>query len=92
MNRFEACAVGVALLLSGIAVACSGDTWEGYVYPDKTDLIDSRSVGTFDSLEGCRAAAREELQRLNAETTGDYECGKNCRSESGIRVCEETLR
>ena len=83
------------ILLFGTAVAsCSQDKWEGYVYPDKNNLTRHIYVGEFKSLEACRDTATARLELLGALSRGDYECGKNCRTESGltVRVCEETLR
>lgn len=77
-------------LLSG----CS-DTWEGFVYPNKNDLSKHISIGDYKSLEACRASALTTLMQLGASERGDYECGLNCKIDSGlgdIKVCQETLR
>jgi len=80
----------VALTVSG----CSQDRWEGYVYPNQQDLTRHLYVGEFESLEACRDVATAKLDELGALSRGDYECGKNCRTEPGltVRICEETLR
>ncbi len=80
----------VALTVTG----CSQDRWEGYVYPNQQDLTRHLYVGEFESLEACRDAATAKLDELGALSRGDYECGKNCRTEPGltVRICEETLR
>lgn len=82
------------LLAFGIALAFSAcgtrDTWEGFVYPDRGDLTRHISLGAFQTLDECRAAALNALSER-----GDYECGKNCDFKEGmgeLRVCEETLR
>ena len=87
------------VLCLGLALACvccaQQDTWDGFVYPDKHNSTDYRTLGKFDTLEECREACRESLKSLDAVGTGDYKCGKNCRdmeSVPGIRICEETLR
>jgi hypothetical protein len=82
------------VLILGLSPGCS-DTWEGFVYPNKNDLTQHRNLGSFSSLEACRAAAKGLLASLHALERGDYECGKNCDDGSqlgGIEVCKETLR
>lgn len=72
-----------------------GDRWEGWVYPDRTNLSNSIRLGEFKSLEDCRRAAQRKLGLLEATGRGDYECGLNCDDGSklgGVKVCTETLR
>ena len=86
--------LGVVGLLVLLGVDCSQeDRWEGYVYPDQGNLLRQVFVGEHTTLEACRVAALTTLHRLHAVTRGDYECGKNCRSEPGftVRLCETTL-
>lgn len=95
MPRLRVALTTVALSSVAIAVGGCSDSWEGFVYPNRSDLTRHRSVGKFDSLEACRAAARALLANLNALERGDYECGKNCDDGSrlgGVKVCKETLR
>ena len=68
--------------------------WEGFVYPDRDNLAIHRELGQYNSLEECRDACWSALTNMNATVRGDYECGKNCRTETdlSIRVCEETTR
>lgn len=61
-------------LLSGCGTESS---WEGVVYPDGSDLTEFRSIGTFSSFDECKSAAIEELKRIGAQDTGDWECGTN---------------
>lgn len=78
------------LLLCG----CS-DNWEGFVYPNKHDLTKHIGIGTYKSLEECRASALEALQKVSSVERGDYECGLNCKTDDnlgGIKICKETLR
>jgi hypothetical protein len=89
--------IGSLPCLTMVALACGKDEWHGFVYPG--EAFDSRDIGTFSSLEECRAAARAYLQRLDASGTGDYECGLNCRAEpdytglgTPLHICTETLR
>ncbi len=72
--------------------ASERDRWEAHVYPDKHNLLQSENIGTFDSLEDCRSAARDWLSRVDAGTSGDYECGLNCRTQGTLRVCKDTVR
>lgn len=81
-------------LLVVTAIACGGDEWRGFVYPSASNLADHREIGSFTSLEACRASARRYLADINAAEEGDYECGLNCKEDTNLRinVCEETLR
>ena len=71
-----------------------GETWLGHVYPDGSNLLDDRFVGTFSTLLACKVASRRMI--LGNEWTGaDYECGLNCRlseKHPGIYICEKTQR
>lgn len=87
-------ALTLAVVVALIA-ACGPDTWEGFVYPDRENLANHRSIGSFESLEACRASARSYLADISSLERGDYECGLNCKDSSdfpGIRVCKETVR
>lgn len=85
--------VATAVILFTL-IGCSEDRWDGHVYPNRSNLPDSRHIEVFRSLEDCRDAAFAELEYLNSLQYGDYECGKNCRTDSrygGILICEDTL-
>jgi len=71
-----------------------GDSWQGWVYLDKTDLTRSISLGEFSTVDECRESARDMLSARNALYSGDYECGLNCKYDSSmdINVCEDTIR
>lgn len=81
--------LSLALFLSG----CS-DNWQATVYPNKNNLKVYKNLGTFSSLEECRSACLEYLEEIHASNRGDYECGKNCKYDSGydMYICEETLK
>lgn len=90
------------LLLGALVMAgCSDRTerWQGFVYPDKTDLTVSIGIGAYADLESCRASALKAInvvklirrggritlnEALGIEPEGDYECGLNCRREPGM--------
>jgi hypothetical protein len=83
-------------LIWGIINLFKKDVYIGFYYPDANNLFnDIESPGTFESLEMCRDWIDEQSSVYNPNGTNDddYECGKNCRLQSGQRpyVCEETL-
>lgn len=83
--------------VAGVAVLCllgCGQEWTGYAYPDRNDLTEYRRVGTFQSLEECRAESLNLLRELvrSPEQRGDFECGLNCRYRNGLNVCDRTER
>jgi hypothetical protein len=84
-------AVAVVLSVTG----CFKEEWEGFVYPNKNNLSEHINIGSYKSLEECRASAINALNRVSSVSAGDYECGLNCDSRSstgGIKVCEKTER
>jgi hypothetical protein len=68
--------------LLALLAGCSGDTYDSYVYPDKLELDDPIALGQFTSLQACREASLAKLKTLDAQTKGDYVCGKNCHDHS----------
>ena len=68
------------------------DEWLGHVYPNSDNLLSDINIGIYESLESCREAAIERLERGGWLNTGVYECGLNCDfdGELGIYICEET--
>lgn len=89
----------VGSLLPLLLLTGCGDHWDAFVYPDKTHLSFSASLGPFKSLEECRANAKARLYEFSKQTLpgveGDYECGKNCDDGTklgGVALCEETVR
>jgi hypothetical protein len=86
--------IGIFIIFLLILTGCSGERWEGYVYPDKSKLLIHRNAGKFKSLEECKNASHAMLESLNALDQGYYECGKNCNSESDYynRNCEQLMR
>jgi hypothetical protein len=70
------------------------ERWEGFVYPDKSELTIHKNIGEFKSLESCRSAAQNKLIQISSLERGDYECGLNCEFNSNydMNVCKETKR
>jgi hypothetical protein len=69
---------GLAMAVLALTLAGCSEKWEGFVYPDKSNLQRSQAVGVYPSLEECRLAARRALADLfndPQQTRGDYECG-----------------
>ena len=96
MHQYRTAIPAMALLVLLAAPAFAAD-WRGDVYPDRSNLNQSRFIGTFDSLDACREAALDALRQLGASDSGDYECGKNCKPlfpqlADSVQVCEETRR
>lgn len=89
------CSLTIIIVCSLILSGCLKDEWEGFVYPNKNNLSEHISIGSYGSLEECRASAINALNKISSVHDGDYECGLNCKSKSGmgaIKVCEETSR
>lgn len=73
---------------------CS-ERWEGFVYPNKHDLTKHIGIGSYETLETCRASSLDALQKISSVERGDYECGLNCKADDhldGMKICEDTLR
>lgn len=69
-------------------------TWEGFVYPNKSNLVNFHSVGTFSSLEECRLQSQSKLTTIGANATGDYECGLDCQINNPQlpKLCKKTKK
>lgn len=83
--------LGFAMFVSG----CFREEWEGFVYPNRNNLGEHVYIGTYKTLEECRASAIDALTRISSVSAGDYECGLNCKTKNGmgsIKVCEKTER
>ena len=75
------------------APSCSLTTqWRGSVFPDKSDKSDEVTLGEFGTLEACREAATDLIQRSNFYDP-DYYCAANCEWQSeGYYLCERKER
>ena len=93
MNR---AIVGSIVCIFLILFGCSkDDDWSGFVYPDKENLSNHLELGDFETLDQCRAAARELIDVSGWPSVADYECSLNCKPMKGydlLQMCEETLR
>jgi hypothetical protein len=74
-----------------------GEKWQGWVYPDRTNLSNSISVGKdFKSLSDCRAACVNKIN-TSRYNNADYECGLDCKPlypniPDSVMVCKKTER
>ena len=87
--------INIVIILSLAISGCFKEEWEGFVYPNKNNLSEHINIGSYKTLEECRASAINVLNKTSSVAAGDYECGLNCESESGIsgfKVCEKTER
>lgn len=90
--RTPAGAVLALIILAGCDIF---HRWDAIVYVNKFDLAGAIDIGTFDTLEECRAAAQAKLVELKAGELGGYVCGENCLVKSGFdntRMCARTAR
>lgn len=82
--------LAVVLLVAILSGCGSGNRWLGFVYPDKTNLIEYRIVGEFRDLNDCLSAVNKA-----AGPNGAYECGLNCKPSevpgSDLYACERTV-
>ena len=84
----------VVMTLGLLLTSCDliSERWDGYVYPDRSNLTNFRSAGKgFGSLGECRAACVSMI-RSNNWQNADYECGLNCKYKDGINICKKTER
>ena len=80
------------VLVALLSTSCGQEQWSGTVYPDRSNLRNSRSIGTYSSLQDCRAAAQIQINRLPEPQMADYECGLNCKDQGGILICDSTRK
>lgn len=83
-----------AVLMLAVSGCSAGERWDGYVYPDRKNLLMYRSAGEFPDLGDCETASMNILKSLNALQGGYYECRKNCKAGSAHYEsnCEENVR
>lgn len=86
-----------ALALSCVLAGCDiFSRWDAIVYTNRFDKSSAIDIGTFGSLEDCRAAALAKLDELKVHTDiGGYVCGENCLVKSGFdntRMCARTAK
>lgn len=87
----------VILLIPTSSNSFFGESWQGWVYPDKGNLSKYISVGKdFKSLSDCRAACVNKINSSGYKNA-DYECGLNCKpmdknNPNSVMVCKKTER
>ena len=87
--------ITIVVVVALAVLGCLKEEWEGFVYPNKNNLSEHINIGSYGTLEECRASAINALNKVSSASSGDYECGLNCESRSGIggiKVCEKTER
>jgi len=89
MNNYLKKFIYFIILIMTLNSCGNSDTWTGYVYPDASNLLNSKYIGSFSSLEDCRASCLDTI-RSNNYQNADYECGLNCKVKDGINICEKT--
>ena len=82
------------IMVAGGSGCSKAERWDGFIYPDRHNLLIRRSSGSFKSLEVCQGTSMAMLESLEAVDKGYYECGKNCDSTSSYygMTCEEMVR
>ena len=80
------------LVIGAGCVDESKKIWEAVIYPSGVGVPNMKfELGNYETLEQCRDAAKIKLKSMRIESSGDYQCRKNCRfDESGNKKCEET--
>ena len=86
-------ALGALLMASLLLLACSDDDWTAIVYPDQNDRVAQNIIGEFEDVGECRKGVHAALDKLELETTPDYECGYRCKRGAGGRLtCEISMQ
>lgn len=83
--------LSIALLL---LAGCDRPQWQGWIYPDKTDLTRSIEIGPYKTLDACRVAVLRATRNMIDPYGWDYECGFRCKPDPrlGINVCARVPR
>ena len=87
----------VTFLIPDTSNSFFGEKWQGWVYPDRTNLSNSISIGKdFKSLTDCRNACLNKIN-VSGYKNADYECGLNCKPlypniPDSVMVCKKTER
>ncbi|RXJ89126.1 hypothetical protein CRV01_10950 [Arcobacter sp. CECT 8983] len=86
----------LSIFASVILSGCFGgqqkeQTWTSLIYPDKSNEKRSKKYKVFKTLEQCQIESKKELERLNLNTRGTYQCGLNCEYHEGMKldICEK---
>lgn len=82
----------IAIALAITVAGCLHEEWTGLVYPNRADLSQHIEIGTFPSFAECQNAVIGKLRVSGWATSGDYQCGLNCKRDTslgGLLVCKE---
>ena len=68
------------------------ERWQGVYYPDGCLICEDDYIFSpvYNTKNGCLDWAMQK-KALRNNDNDLYECGKNCKWESGLMVCEETV-
>jgi hypothetical protein len=69
--------------------------WTAIVYPDRTDRTKFMATPHFTMLSYCLESAKEQMEAVQVDGGGDYECGYNCGADGDphhMNVCEEVRK
>lgn len=86
------------LMIASVFVGCGErgpEKWTAYIYPDKTNTKRSMELeGLYDTLDECRAAAKDKLKALDLLQRGDFQCGLHCKYHEGMKteICEKMTK
>ncbi len=83
------------ILVLIFTISCTDDSkkvWVGMIYPGGLGAPNIKfELGNYETLEQCRDATKTKLKAMQIESSGDYQCRKNCKTgEYGNEECEET--
>jgi len=89
--------IAILFVLLGIGLGCADESkkiWDAVIYPGGIGVPNMKfELGNYETLERCRDAAKTKLKAMRIESSGDYQCRKNCKTdEYGNEECEETMR
>jgi len=96
MNTYIALLINLFVLLA-IGTGCVDESkkiWGGIIYPAGIGAPNMKfDLGNYETLEQCRDATKIKLKAMRIESSGDYQCRKNCKTDDyGNEECEETVR
>lgn len=94
-NIFKLIVLAIVLIMVAdyAMVKMRKDVWLSFVYPNANNLYKDMDGGAYETLQACRSASLDLLERVGSSKRGDYECALNCNTSGGKPyICEETSR